>query len=79
MNTEYNELEDNLRPEYDETVLHDGVRGKYVQRYQAGTNVVVLDPDVAQAFPTTQAVNDALRLLLNIAHNSVAQPANVAA
>jgi len=78
MKKEYNELEDDLRPEYDETVLHDGVRGKYVQRYQAGTNVVILDPDVAQAFPTTQAVNEALRLLLNLAQNSVAQPANAA-
>ena len=78
MNTEYNELEDELRSEYDETVLHDGVRGKYVQRYQAGVNVVVLDPDVAQAFPTTQAVNEALRLLLNIAQNTVAHPTEVA-
>jgi hypothetical protein len=75
MNKEYNELEDELRPEYDETVLHDGVRGKYVHRYQAGTNVVVLDPDLVQAFPTAQAVNDALRLLLNIARKSVSQPA----
>ncbi len=75
MNTEYNELEDDLRPEYDETVLRNGVRGKYVERYQAGTNVVVLDPDVAQAFPTAQSVNNALRLLLNIARTSVSQPA----
>lgn len=75
MNKEYNELEDELRSEYDETVLHDGVRGKYVHRYQAGTNVVVLDPDLVQAFPTAQAVNDALRLLLNIARKSVSQPA----
>lgn len=79
MNKEYNELEDDLRPEYDETVLHDGMRGKYVQRYQAGTNVVVLDPDVAQAFPTAQAVNEALRLLLNIAQKSVSQSAKVGA
>ena len=79
MKTEYNELEDDLRPEYDETILHDGVRGKYVQRYQASVNVVVLDPDVAQAFPTAQAVNDALRLLLNIAQHTVAQPVKIAA
>ena len=79
MNTEYNELEDDLRPEYDETVLHDGVRGKYVKRYQAGANVVILDPDVAQAFPTAQAVNEALRLLLNLAQQKVAQPAKAAA
>jgi hypothetical protein len=60
--------EDDLRPEYEEgllkQLLKNGVRGKYVQRYQAGTNVVKLAPDVAAAFPTEQAVNDALRSLL---------------
>ena len=69
------ESEDELRPEYDEPVLQNGVRGKYVERDQAGTNVVVLDPDVAQAFPTAQSVNNALRLLLNIAQKTVSQPA----
>ena len=67
----YNELEDELRPEYDETVLKDGVRGKYAQRYQAETNVVMLDPDVAQAFSTPQAVNEALRSLIHLAQTSV--------
>ena len=75
MKKEYNELEDKLRPEYDETVLKDGVRGKYVQRYQAETNVVMLDPDVAQAFPTPQAVNEALRSLIHLAQTSVAHHA----
>jgi hypothetical protein len=56
-------LDDELRPEYDETLLKNGVRGKYVQRYRAGVSVV-LDPDVAEAFPTAEAVNEALRLLL---------------
>ena len=40
------------------------MRGKYVERYREGTNVVLLDPDVAPAFPDAKAVNDALRLLL---------------
>jgi hypothetical protein len=40
------------------------VRGKYVERYRQGTNLVLLDPDVAAAFPDAKAVNDALRLLL---------------
>ena len=58
-------LQDELRPDYDETVLKDGVRGKYFQRYQAGTSVVRLDPDVAVAFPNEKAVNEALRQLIN--------------
>jgi hypothetical protein len=44
--------------------MKGGVRGKYVERYCEGTNVVLLDPDVAAAFPDVKAVNDALRLLL---------------
>ena len=47
-----------IRSEYDFT---GGVRGKYAERYARGTNVVVLDPDVAAAFPTAEAVNNALR------------------
>ncbi len=62
------ELEDELRPEYDlKELLKGGVRGKYVARYRAGTNVVVLAPDVAQAFPTEEAVNEALRLVMRMA------------
>ena len=54
---------DTMRPEYD---FRDGVRGKYVTRYRAGTNVVVLDPDVAKAFGNAEAVNRALRALLDV-------------
>ena len=61
------ELEDDLRPEYDFSKMQGGVRGKYVERYRTGTNIVLLDPDVAQAFPTSDAVNEALRLLMQIA------------
>ena len=63
-------MEDELRPEYDETVLEDGVRSKYSSRYRQGTNLVLLAPDVAAAFPTEQAVNDALHLLLKVAQQS---------
>jgi uncharacterized DUF497 family protein len=63
-------LDDELRPEYDETLLKDGVRGKYVERYRAGTNLVLLAPDVAEAFPTAEAVNEALRLLMKVAQQS---------
>ena len=62
-----NELEDDLRSEYNFTQMGQGVRGKYIDRYQTGTNVVLLEPEIAKAFPTSQSVNDALRLLIEIA------------
>jgi hypothetical protein len=59
---------DDLRPEYDlAELLRAGVRGKYAERYRQGTNVVVLAPDVAQAFPTEADVNRALRLVMQLA------------
>lgn len=54
---------DTMRPHYE---FRGGVRGKYVSRYRAGTNVVVLDPDVAAAFPNAAAVNRTLRTLLDV-------------
>ena len=62
-----NEMEDELCPEYDFARMQGGVRGKYVERYRAGTNLVLLDTDVAQAFPNDVAVNEALRMLIQIA------------
>lgn len=59
------EEEDDLRPEYDFSQMKGGVRGKYAERYRQGTNLVLLDPDIAAAFPDAKAVNDALRLLLH--------------
>jgi hypothetical protein len=56
--------EDDLRAEYDPSELKGGVRGKYLSRYQAGTNLVLLAPDVRAAFPTDEAVNQALRSLI---------------
>ena len=74
MNQEMNTpLEDDLRDEYDETLLKNGVRGKYVQRLAAGSNIVRLAPDVAAAFPNEEAVNEALRLLLHVAKTTVRQ------
>jgi hypothetical protein len=55
---------DDLRPEYDFSALSGGVRGKYFERYRAGVNLALLDPEVAQAFPTDAAVNEALRTVL---------------
>ena len=62
-----NELDDDLRPEYDFANMTGSVQGKYVDCYRSGTNVVILEPDVAAAFPTAESVNDALRVLLTIA------------
>jgi hypothetical protein len=53
-----------LRREYDLSKLKGGVRGKYVARYRAGTNLVLLSPDVAEHFPDDQSVNTALRSLI---------------
>jgi hypothetical protein len=52
---------DDLRPEYDFASLEGAVRGKYYRRYRAGVNLALLEPEVAQAFPTDAAVNEALR------------------
>ena len=61
-------MDDELRAEYDlNQLLKDGVRGKYADQYQAGTNLVLLSPDVAQAFPNDEAVNEALRLVMQMA------------
>lgn len=56
--------DDDLRPEYDLAALQGGVRGKYLDRYRAGTNLALLAPDVRSAFPTDEAVNAALRSLM---------------
>jgi len=61
------EMNDDLRPEYDlSELLKDGGRGKYAERFRAGKNLVLLAPDVAQAFPTDEAVNEVLRLVIQM-------------
>ena len=67
------EADDELRPEYDLSQLQGRVRGKYVERYRAGTNLVLLEPDVAAAFTDAKTVNEALRLLLKIAQSQIPQ------
>jgi hypothetical protein len=69
--------DDGLRTEYDTSLIRGGVRGKYAQCYKAGTNLVLLAPDVAAAFPSAEAVNEALRMLMKVAKNSV-PPAKLA-
>ncbi len=56
--------DDDLRDEYDPSVLKGGVRGKHLARYRAGTNLALLAPDVRAAFPTDEAVNQALRSIM---------------
>lgn len=60
-----------MLPEYD---FSGGERGKYLARYQEGTNVVLLDPDVAVAFPDAATVNRTLRLLVSVARTQVPAP-----
>jgi hypothetical protein len=62
---------ENMRKEYRREDLGIGVRGKYFDDYKKGTNLVLLSPDVAKAFPTEEAVNRALRSLINIAQETI--------
>ena len=63
------EINDELRPEYDmKSLLKGGMRGKYAARYRVGTNLVLLEPEVAKAFPTEKAVNEALKLVIKLKH-----------
>ena len=67
-----NRKEPGMREEYD---FSKGVRGKYTKRYAKGSNVVILEPDVAKVFSTSSSVNDALRSLVEIAQRKVKQAA----
>ncbi len=58
------DADDDLRPEYDASELGPGVRGKHLERYRVGSNLALLTPEVRAAFPTDEAVNQALRSLL---------------
>ncbi|MFZ5452088.1 MAG: hypothetical protein ACOZF2_09505 [Thermodesulfobacteriota bacterium] len=61
------EKNDDLRPEYDLSELFkEGVQGKYAHRFREGANLVLLDPDIAEAFPSDEAVNTALRLVMQL-------------
>lgn len=58
-------LIDDMRPEYDFASMKGGVRGKYARRVRERTNIVLIEPEVAEAFPTERAVNEALKGVLN--------------
>jgi hypothetical protein len=61
-----------MLPEYD---FRKGIRGKYAARYAKGTNIVLLEPDVARVFPSSKLVNETLRAVAKIAHRSKKQSA----
>ena len=67
-------LDDSLRPEYDLSQLKGGVRGKYYRQAAAGTNLMLIEPEVAEVFRDAESVNRALRLLMDTAE-AVARPA----
>lgn len=62
-----------LRPEYDLSQLKGGVRGKYYRRASAGTNLVLIEPDLAVLFPNAEALNRALRVLAEAARSTTAR------
>ncbi len=64
-------IDADMLPEYD---FSGGVRGKYFDRYQQGTNLVLLEPDIAEAFPDSASVNRALRVLVSVAATTVGKP-----
>ena len=71
-----NRNNDDLRPEYDLSKLKGGVRGKYYQQATAGTNLVLIDPELTDVFPDTESVNRALRLLAETAISATGKRSN---
>jgi len=65
MNKTNDTNDDEMRTEYDFASMKGGVRGKYAARLRKGTNLVLLEPEIAEAFPSDAAVNEALRGMLN--------------
>lgn len=65
-----NDNSDELREEYNLAEIPGIVRGKYAERARKGSNIIVLAPDVAEAFPDAESVNEALRLLINLAKSA---------
>jgi hypothetical protein len=59
-----------MKDDYD---FSKGVRGKYAKQYAKGTNVILLDPDIAKAFPTSESVNKALRSILQKKEGAVSK------
>lgn len=76
MNKDKNKIEeDEMRSEYDLSKLKNRVRGKYVERYNEGTNLILLEADVQEAFPDSESVNEALRMLIKVADRQIQKQA----
>lgn len=67
--------DDEMRPEYDLSQLKGKMRGKYVERYNESTNLVLLESDVQAAFPDSESVNKALRMLMKVADRQIQKQA----
>jgi hypothetical protein len=67
-NQHHEDLTEDTLPEYD---FSEGVRGKYARRAAEGSNIVILAPDIAEAFPDSETVNEALRGLIHLARKTV--------
>jgi hypothetical protein len=67
-------MAEDLRPEYDLSALKGRVRGKYFQRATAGSNLVLIEPEVAEVFPDSQAVNSALRKMIQLRQKPSKKP-----
>jgi hypothetical protein len=67
------ELDDDLLPEYDLSKMNLLGRGIYAERYRSGTNLVLLEPDVREAFPDDQSVNEALRVIAKVAKSQLSR------
>lgn len=61
--------DNDMLPEYDFASMKGGVRGKYYKRFREGSNIVLIDPEVTEAFPSEASVNEALRGILNTARS----------
>lgn len=66
---------DDIRPEYRREDLGKGVRGKHYAAFKKGSNLVLLNPELAKIFPTTEAVNSALESLVGVARSAVGKAA----
>lgn len=71
-------VKDEMRPEYTKPDLGKGVRGKYLTAYTEAHNIVRLDSEVAKAFPSEKAVNEALMTLIKVARATAAAPSDSA-
>ena len=65
---------DDLRPEYPVELIRSGIRGKYAKRFREGSNVVIIDPDLSDVFPNSEAVNEALRDYLASQERAATRP-----